>query len=63
MPCSLGEICSEAGLPDGVLNVVTGYGETAGEALALHEGRRQNQLHRQHWHGAQAAARLRLSQT
>jgi len=32
-----GEICSEAGLPDGVLNIVTGYGETAGEALSLHE--------------------------
>ena len=31
------EICAEAGLPDGVLEVVTGYGATAGEALALHE--------------------------
>jgi aldehyde dehydrogenase (NAD+) len=33
----LAEICQEAGLPDGVLNVVTGYGETTGESLALHE--------------------------
>jgi aldehyde dehydrogenase (NAD+) len=32
----LAEYCHEAGLPDGVLNVVTGYGQTAGEALALH---------------------------
>jgi gamma-glutamyl-gamma-aminobutyraldehyde dehydrogenase len=32
----LAELASEAGLPDGVLNVVTGRGETAGEALALH---------------------------
>jgi aldehyde dehydrogenase (NAD+) len=32
----LAEYCSEAGLPEGVLNVVTGYGQTAGEALALH---------------------------
>ena len=32
----LAEICREAGLPDGTLNVVTGYGETAGQALSLH---------------------------
>ena len=32
----LAEYCMEAGLPEGVLNVVTGYGQTAGEALALH---------------------------
>ena len=31
----LAEYCSAAGLPEGVLNVVTGYGQTAGEALAL----------------------------
>ncbi|MBK8336417.1 MAG: aldehyde dehydrogenase [Sterolibacteriaceae bacterium] len=32
----LGELALEAGLPDGVLNVVTGYGHEAGAALALH---------------------------
>jgi phenylacetaldehyde dehydrogenase len=32
----LGEILLEAGLPDGVVNIVTGFGETAGAALAAH---------------------------
>src|SRR5689334_12511969 len=32
----LAELCIEAGLPAGVLNVVTGYGQTAGEALGRH---------------------------
>src|SRR5437588_13092672 len=30
----LGELALEAGLPPGVLNIVTGFGETAGAALA-----------------------------
>jgi phenylacetaldehyde dehydrogenase len=34
----LAEIMAEAGLPDGVVNVVTGFGETAGAALAAHSG-------------------------
>ncbi len=34
----LGEVALEAGLPEGVLNVVTGFGETAGAALAAHDG-------------------------
>ncbi len=33
----LAEIMAEAGLPDGVANVVTGFGETAGAALAAHD--------------------------
>ncbi|MBI4336510.1 MAG: aldehyde dehydrogenase family protein [Chloroflexi bacterium] len=32
----LAEICQEAGLPDGVLNVVTGPGSTVGAALVKH---------------------------
>lgn len=32
----LGELALEAGIPAGVLNIVTGYGETAGAALAAH---------------------------
>ncbi len=32
----LAELAAEAGLPDGVLNVVTGRGVTCGRALALH---------------------------
>jgi len=33
----LGEILLEAGLPEGVVNIVTGFGETAGAALAAHD--------------------------
>jgi aldehyde dehydrogenase (NAD+) len=33
---TLEEIFREAGLPDGVLNVITGYGETTGAALTAH---------------------------
>jgi phenylacetaldehyde dehydrogenase len=32
----LAELIAEAGFPDGVVNVVTGYGETAGASLAAH---------------------------
>ena len=32
----LGELIHEAGFPDGVVNIVTGFGETAGAALAAH---------------------------
>jgi len=34
----LGELIIEAGFPEGVVNVVPGYGETAGAALAAHDG-------------------------
>ncbi len=34
----LAELAIEAGIPPGVLNVVPGYGETAGRALGLHPG-------------------------
>src|SRR6202142_2497417 len=32
----LGELIMEAGFPEGVVNIVSGYGETAGAALAAH---------------------------
>jgi len=32
----IAEYATEAGVPDGVLNVVTGYGQTTGAALSLH---------------------------
>jgi phenylacetaldehyde dehydrogenase len=32
----LGELLLEAGIPNGVVNIVTGFGETAGAALAAH---------------------------
>ena len=32
----LGELFLEAGVPEGVINIVPGYGETAGAALAAH---------------------------
>ena len=32
----LAELCQEAGIPPGVVNVVPGFGETAGAALARH---------------------------
>ncbi|HTX14524.1 MAG TPA: aldehyde dehydrogenase family protein [Candidatus Baltobacteraceae bacterium] len=32
----LGELVQEAGIPDGVVNIVTGYGETTGAPLAAH---------------------------
>jgi phenylacetaldehyde dehydrogenase len=33
----LGELLLEAGLPDGVVNIVNGFGESAGAALAAHD--------------------------
>ena len=37
-PLRLAELCLEAGVPAGVVNVVPGFGETAGAALASHPG-------------------------
>jgi aldehyde dehydrogenase (NAD+) len=37
----LGRLAKEVGLPDGVINVVTGYGETTGAAVSRHPGLRR----------------------
>ena len=37
---------AEVGFPPGVVNIVPGYGTTAGQRLAEHPGRRQDRLHR-----------------
>jgi aldehyde dehydrogenase (NAD+) len=37
-PLMFGELCLEAGVPPGVINVVPGFGPTAGAALAAHMG-------------------------
>ncbi|MGF7161974.1 phenylacetaldehyde dehydrogenase [Rhodoligotrophos appendicifer] len=34
----LGELIQEVGIPDGVVNIVTGFGHTAGAAIAAHPG-------------------------
>jgi len=34
----LGRLCQEAGFPPGVVNILPGYGETAGRALVAHPG-------------------------
>ena len=34
----LAQLMAEAGLPEGVVNVITGFGETAGAPLAAHDG-------------------------
>ena len=33
----IGELAAEAGIPEGVLNILPGFGETAGQAIGLHQ--------------------------
>ena len=42
----IGELALEAGYPAGVINIVPGFGETAGAAAGGPHGRRQDRLHR-----------------
>jgi aldehyde dehydrogenase (NAD+) len=34
--CKFGELCQEAGVPAGVINIIHGFGETAGAAMTSH---------------------------
>ena len=40
------ELIVEAGFPDGVVNMLPGFGPTAGAAIASHYGHRQSRVHR-----------------
>ena len=42
----MARLAQKAGIPDGVINVVPGYGPTAGAALVAASGRRQDRVHR-----------------
>ena len=42
----VGELIIEAGFPAGVVNILPGYGPTAGAAIAWHNGSRQGGFHR-----------------
>ena len=37
-PASTGQLAIEAGLPAGVLNILPGYGPTAGASICNHKG-------------------------
>ena len=43
-----GQLCLEAGVPPGVVQVLTGYGEEVGHALVVASRHRQDRLHRLH---------------
>ena len=56
----VGELILEAGFPPGVVNLLPGYGPTAGQAISRHPGHRQGGLHRldrggPHDHGGRRA--------
>ena len=44
----LGKICKEAGLPDGVLNIIHGTGPQTGEAIVKHPVSKSNIIHRKY---------------
>ena len=56
-------LAAEAGIPDGVFNVLPGFGHTAGQALALAHGRRLHRVHRLDAHRQADAASTRRSRT
>ena len=59
----IAELAIEAGLPEGVFNVVPGFGHTAGKALALSHGRRLHRVHRLDRHRQDGDAVRRRSRT
>ncbi len=57
----MADLFAEAGLPPGVVNIVTGFGNEIGDALVTPPGRREDRIHRRRRNGRARLPRPRRS--